>query len=110
MLDEKIKDNENKDIIQEEAKNVLLNIKQNADEILKNNKYNSSEIMYACNIYFKNIKNFAKAQNNDGIESNINKYMKLINNNLNRLKLFYKTNSEVIKEIEDVQNKCNKED
>ena len=110
LLDEKIKDNENKDIIQEEAKNVLLNIKQNADEILKNNKYNSSEIMYACNIYFKNIKNFAKAQNNDGIESNINKYMKLINNNLNRLKLFYKTNSEVIKEIEDVQNKCNKED
>ncbi len=63
--------------------------------------------MYACSIYYKNIKNFAKVKNSNNIEDNINEYMELINSNFNRLKLFYKTNSEIIKEIEEVENKYN---
>ncbi|MBQ9013188.1 MAG: hypothetical protein IJ094_06445 [Bacilli bacterium] len=59
--------------------------------------------MYACSIYFKNIKNFAKAQNNENIEAKINEYMELINSKFDRLKIFYKTNSEIIKEIEEVE-------
>lgn len=107
LLDERKNSTKNTDIILEESRNVVLNIKQNADEILKNNKYSTSEIMYACSIYYKNIKNFVKVKNSDNIDVNINEYMELINSNFNRLKHFYKTNSEITKEIEEVEKGYN---
>lgn len=105
ILYDNLKKENNKEktnIINEEIANITSNIILNADEILKNNKHNPNQILYACSIYFNNVKNLS--QNKSEHDS----YMDLINDKLNYLKDLYKENNEIKNKINYVQSEYNK--
>lgn len=106
LLYEKVKSETNEEkisIINEEIKNVLNNIILNANEILKNNKYNPNQILYSCNIYFKNINNLSNIYYDDNLIEGYTEYMNFINIKLNYLKVLYQNNMEVIEKIDCVE-------
>ena len=109
-MNERIKsetDQEKKNIINEEIKNVINNVALNANVILKNNKYNSNQILYACNIYLKNINNLSNINYSDDLNKGYMVYLNFINNKLNYLKDLYKNNNIIMEKIECVQKEYN---
>lgn len=88
-------------ILEDEIKNILNNVILNSDEIMRNNKYNSSQIMYACSIYFRNLKNLSKLYYSSDIMTCYNKYMNIINDKLDYLENIYINNKDIIKIIYD---------
>lgn len=94
-------------ILNNEIKNVLDNITQNADRIYKNSKYNRTQIMYACSIYFKNIDNLSKRYYSENLDYGYEVYMNFINQKLNYLSDLYINNSNLKEKINILKKEYN---
>lgn len=83
---------EKKDILVKEIKNIIYNIKTNADIIKKDDKYSKTAIFEVTNIYIKNIRYFVELEYSEDMEEGYKTYLVYIMNNLEYIQDGYKHN------------------
>ena len=88
-------------VLEEEIKNVISNIKINADIMMKNSKNNKYVIINVSNTYFNNLFYFTKLYYQEDTESGYEEYMNYIINNVESLKN-HKYNEVAINEVNEL--------
>ncbi len=101
-IDDKL---DSKSILEEEAKNIVVNIKSNADIMLKNSKYDRAIIIKVSDIYFNNLTYFSKVFYQDDKEKGYQQYLSYIMSNMEYIMNNYPNNSNIQKNINSIYNK-----
>ena len=102
LLIERSKDSDA--VIEEEIKNVLENMKKNADIMEQNSKYNKYVIIDVSNVYFNNMYYFVELYYPQDKEKGYEIYMNYILNNLEKLKM-HRYNEIAISQAQKLYNK-----
>lgn len=84
-----------RNILEEEARNIVLNIKNNADKMLRNSKYDRNVILEVSDIYFNNLTYFSTTFYENDTEYGYNEYLTFIKNNISFIKEKYPNNNSI---------------
>ncbi len=101
-LDDK---NPSKKVLEEEVKNVIENIKTNADNMVKNSKYDRNIILKVSDIYFNNLKYFTTIYYSKNIDEGYQIYLDYILKNVEYVENNYKNNSNIESLVKTTYNK-----